>query len=588
MKLKLLFTTFLIGTCGIQAQDLHQSPWLWNAKAENSAVLENLPIGFKDQNNNYFVAGNFRGETTTIQGTTLQNTSEPSTNAMSIGDTYIAKFDSNGALSNVLHFSGSKYEQITSIAYDGGNHYFITGSFTGDIQIGNTTYVNTETYGSKVFLAKLTLDGTVVWVKEYPLYMGSGCLKYKNNHLYMAANYSYDQLPFEGLTLPMANYNPTIQNMDKNLVAKFDATSGAMIWASSSRYTGAYTSTSSDRIGAQMRSMTVDNNGNVYLAGDFFARSVTFGNITLNRTSSSNSNVFYVKYDNTGAVAWAKTATIGSTADAKMFDVEVDSANDVYLVGAVYNSTISFGGGVSLQFPGSYGGFMIKFDTSGNLVWARKGGISSDAAPSTGIGSSFYRRMHIDAQDNIYVGGSFYRYLNMSPSFVYNMGNDFYQFIAKYNKQGTVQACEIYMASPNGVGSFEVLNADPTDFTILGTASTDVQLNNMTIATNEKQVVYIAKTGESALSLSEFGTANFGAYPNPANETLFIKNKELLSDQAQFTVYDLNGRQIFNVKGTTVTDNGIDVSKLATGIYILGVEDAQQGIKEYQKFVKNK
>ncbi|UUC46139.1 T9SS type A sorting domain-containing protein [Flavobacterium cerinum] len=587
MKIKLLLTTFLIGACSIQAQELNQSSWLWSAKAENGMILEQLPLGFIDQNNNHFVVGNFRGETTTIQGTTLQNTSAPPVNNAIVGDTYIAKFDSNGALLNVLHFSGSKYEQITSIAYDGNNHYFISGSFSGDIHIGNNTFESTTANASKVFLAKVTLDGNVVWAKEYPLYMGAVYLKYKNNNLYMAANYAYDQFPFDGLTLPVAGYNPTIPDMDKNMVAKLDPVNGNQIWTSSSRYTGVYTSVSSDRIGAQMRSMTVDNSGNVYVTGDFFSRSVTFGNVTLNRTSNTNGNVFYVKYDNTGAVVWAKTATIGASSDAKMFDVEVDSENSVYLVGAVYNSTINFGGGTTLSFPGNYGAFMVKYNAAGNLVWAKKGGIATDQAPSTSLGSSWFKRLYIDAQDNIFVGGSFYRILNMSPDFTYDLGPNFYSFLAKYNKSGAVQACEIYQSAANGIGPMEVLNSDPNNFTILGTTSADLQLNNLTIETNQKQLVYIAKTGDSALGLAEFGTANFAAYPNPANDRLFIKNKEQLSDNALFTVYDLNGRQIFRLKGADIGEKGIEVSKLAAGIYVLGVEDAQKQIKEYQKFVKN-
>ncbi|MPT34369.1 MAG: T9SS type A sorting domain-containing protein [Flavobacterium sp.] len=194
----------------------------------------------------------------------------------------------------------------------------------------------------------------------------------------------------------------------------------------------------------------------------------------------------------------------------------------------------------------------------------------------------------MDAQDNIYVGGNFYRYVNLSPDFTYTIDNNFFNFIAKYNAQGTVQACEIYPAPANGSSNLKVLDSDPDNFTIISTASVDIQLNNLNIVTNDKQSVYIAKTGESALGLAEFGTANFAVYPNPASERLFIKNKEQLSDQAQIAVYDLNGRQIFKVTGATIGEKGIEVSKLAAGIYVLGIEDASQQLKEYQKFVKNK
>ena len=586
MRLKLLIATTLISFCGAHAQNFNQSQWLWSAVTENSGLQENQPQGFVDRYGNYIMLGNFRTDTATIQGTTIQNTSDAA--APVKGDAYIAKFDTNGVLLNVKHFSGSKYEQFAALAYDGNDHYYAIGSYNGNMQIGTTTLTNPNTYGDRSFIVKFTLDANPVWIKEFPEYMGGGYLQYKNNYLYLAANYSSDQLSFEGQTLPMANYAPTIQGMDKNLVAKFDANTGNLIWVSSSRYTGTTSSNMSDRIGAQMKAMVVDNNGNVYIAGDFLARSVTFGNITLNRSSSSNAGLFYVRYDNTGAVAWAKTATVGPSSDTKAYNLAVDSANNVYLVGMAYNSTINFDGTI-LQFPGNYGGYMVKHGTAGNLIWAKKAGISTDQAPGTNASSSSkFSRLYIDAQDNIYVGGNFYRYVNLSPDFTYTIDNNFFNFIAKYNAQGTVQACEIYPAPANGSSNLKVLDSDPDNFTIISTASVDIQLNNLNIVTNDKQSVYIAKTGESALGLAEFGTANFAVYPNPASERLFIKNKEQLSDQAQIAVYDLNGRQIFKVTGATIGEKGIEVSKLAAGIYVLGIEDASQQLKEYQKFVKNK
>ncbi|WP_177730608.1 T9SS type A sorting domain-containing protein [Flavobacterium inviolabile] len=586
MRLKLLFAMVCISALDMYGQALNQSEWLWNIKVENTSIIDSKPLSFVDKDNNYFMVGSFNGATTSIQGTTLQNTSLPAGTA-TVGDAFIAKFDENGTFLNVKHFGGSRLEIITSVDYDGDAHYYIAGVFNGTMDLGSGTVLeNLDPYATKTFIAKYTLSGTLVWSKVFDQYVGNGYVKYKNDKLYFAANYGYDQLSFDGVTLPVANYSPTIAGMDKNLVARFDASNGALQWVSSSRYTGPYTSISADRIGAQIRTMTVDNNGNVYIAGEFFSRSVTFGSITLNRTSSSNSNLFFVRYDNTGAVAWAKTAATSGGADSKVEDLAVDAANDVYLAGRVYNSSANFDGTI-LQFPGNYGGFLVKYNTAGSLVWARRAGISSDQAPTTGLSLSRLSKLHIDAQDNVYVGGSFYKYLNLAPNFVYNLSNQFYLLLAKYSKQGVVQSCEIYPCESNGVRDLKVLNSTADNFSVVSDLSIDFQLNNLPIAAEQKNRLYIAKRDVVTAGSEDFDKTAFSVYPNPATESLFVKGIETLDDQMQFSIFDFNGRKISKTEKQTVMEKGIDVSKLAGGVYFLRIEDAKGNVKQHSKFIKN-
>ena len=584
MKLKLLFTFLSIGALHTYAQGLNQSEWLWEVHVENTSIAGSQSLGFIDKNGHHFMVGNFNGTSTTVQGTTLQNSSIVTAPFKS--DAFIARFDSEGALMNVIHFEGSHSETITSVEYDGEDHYYISGDYKGTMKLNSTTVLeNQDLTASKTFIAKFNLSGQLIWSKVFDQYIGSTYLKYKNGYLYMAGNYAWDQLTFENTVLPEANYNPTIVGMDKNLVAKFAASNGNLVWVSSSKYTGPHTTVSSDRIGAQVKTLAIDNNGNVYIAGDFFAKSVTFGTVTLNRTSNTNANVFFVRYNSSGAVAWAKTATIGATSDAKVFDMGVDSANDVYITGIAYNSSINFDG-TSLQFPGNYGSFLVKYNTAGNLLWAKKGGISSDQAPGTGLGSSWFSKLYIDAEDTIFIGGNFYKYLNLGSGFVYNLEPQSYLILAKYNKLGAVQSAELYPYNPNSAANLKVLRSG-TDFSIISNVYGNLQLNNLNFSTNQINHLYIAKRKSQTASNEEFDARAYTVYPNPATDVLFIKDVENLPEQTQFEISDVSGKKIGRIQKKEAVLSGIDISGLSAGIYFLSIYDSTGNVKQYSKFIKS-
>ena len=584
MKLKLLFALISIGSLHSYGQELNQSEWLWGINVENTSITGSQSLGFIDKNGHHFMVGNFNGASASVQGTTLQNSSIATAPIKS--DAFIARFDENGTLMNVIHFEGSHSENITSIEYDGEDHYYISGAFQGTMKLNSSTVLENQDLSlSKTFIAKFNLSGQLIWSKVFDEYIGSTYLKYKNGYLYMAGNYAWDQLTFENTVLPEANYNPTIVGMDKNLVAKFTASNGNLVWVSSSKYTGPHTTVSSDRIGAQVKTMAIDNNGNVYIAGDFFAKSVTFGSITLNRSSNTNANVFFVSYNSSGAVAWAKTATIGATSDAKVFDMGVDSANDLYITGIAYNSTINFDG-TSLQFPGNYGSFLVKYNTAGNLLWAKKGGISSDQAPGTGLGSSWFSKLYIDAEDSIYIGGNFYKYLNLGPGFVYNLEPQSYLILAKYNKLGTAQSAELYPYNPNSAANLKVLSAG-TDFSIISNVYGNLQLNNLSLSANQITRLYIAKRKSQTASNEEFDAKAYSVYPNPVTDVLFIKGIENLSDQTQFEISDVSGKKIGGMQKKEAVQSGINVSDLSAGIYFLSIYDSTGKVKQYSKFIKS-
>src|ERR1019366_6599716 len=128
--------------------------------------------------------------------------------------------------------------------------------------------------------------------------------------------------------------------------------------------------------------VAVDHSGNVYLSG--FADSamnITSGGFQ-NNYGGGSLDAFLVKFNSQGQRLWA-TYYGGSGADFAA-SVAVDRWNNVYLAGATSSPTgiayngfqNTYGGGGGPVMPGD--GFLIKFDSSGNRLWATYYGGSGD------------------------------------------------------------------------------------------------------------------------------------------------------------------------------------------------------------------
>ena len=80
---------------------------------------------------------------------------------------------------------------------------------------------------------------------------------------------------------------------------------------------------------------------------------------------------------------------------------------------------------------------------------------------------------------------------------------------------------------------------------------------------------------EATLSTNTTTLPEISVYPNPVSETLFVKNAKM----ASFKIYDLAGKLVKN----GVYQNGIQVSTMQKGVYIIQITDGSKKITE--KFI---
>jgi len=159
----------------------------------------------------------------------------------------------------------------------------------------------------------------------------------------------------------------------------------------------------------EANSITTDASGNVYTTG-CFQGTADFdpSSNTTNHTSVGSRDIFIQKLDASGNLLWAKS--MGGSLNDKGLSITTDAYGNVYTTG-YFQGIVDFDPSSSyttnLTSAGGYDIFIQKLDASGNLVWAKAmGGSSQDEGTS----------ITTDASGNVYTTGYFRETADFDPS----------------------------------------------------------------------------------------------------------------------------------------------------------------------------
>lgn len=132
--------------------------------------------------------------------------------------------------------------------------------------------------------------------------------------------------------------------------------------------------------------MICDDDGNMYLTGSFDG-TVDFDPGTGTANKSGSDDLYIAKLDSNGNYVWVQVIG-GSGADIG-YKIRLDHAGDLIVCGS-YSSTVDFDPGPAIANLSNSGGkdaFFAKYDTDGNLKWAKKiAGTLDDEIYSMDIG----------------------------------------------------------------------------------------------------------------------------------------------------------------------------------------------------------
>ncbi|MCX7785844.1 MAG: SBBP repeat-containing protein [candidate division WOR-3 bacterium] len=156
--------------------------------------------------------------------------------------------------------------------------------------------------------------------------------------------------------------------------------------------------------------MTIDNSGNVYVAGSM-------------QTSSSNSRAQVIKYNTNGDTLWRWTDPYPGTFLERASSITVAPSGNVYICG--HTMRLNAGDYLIVKLNGQ----------TGDTVWLR-----TYDAPGSG-GYDFARRIVLDADENVYVTGYGAR-----------SGYGYYDIVTvKYNSNGAFQWEAFYDGGVTGI-----------------------------------------------------------------------------------------------------------------------------------------
>jgi hypothetical protein len=297
-----------------------------------------------------------------------------------------------------------------------------------------------------------------------------------------------------------------------------------------------------------------DYAGNVYIAGKY-EMTASFGGTKV--TCAGNHDIYIAKYNPAGVFQWVRTA--GGTGGDYARAIAVDSAGNSYVTGEI-ESTAKFGS-VSLTSHGSNDVFVVKYNTNGDLQWAKNlgGGIASDR----GLGIS-------ESKGNIFVTGTFQGKAYFPGStFLSSGGIDI--FIAKYNSTGDFQWIqraggtgndEAYAASNDSGGNVYITGYFSGTANFSGTSLISYGANDIFIAKYNPAggLLWVKKAGGTG---SDYG---MGIKVDNSNNVFLTGGFRLTSAFGSISIKGLNGDSDIFIARYTSSGEAVWVKKAGGNI----------------------
>jgi gliding motility-associated-like protein len=309
-------------------------------------------------------------------------------------DAFILKFTNNGNLLWATYYGGSVGEAGYSICIDSNGNVFVAGwtsSPNFPVQNAGTFFQGTSGGGIwDAFILKFDNSGNRLWATYYG---GSG-----KENAYTICTDPNGNVFVTGETnspsFPLQNAGTFFQGTfgggsNDAFILKF-TNNGNRLWAT-------YYGGSGSDIG---NSICTDTNGNLFVTGETASTNFPLQNAGtfFQGTSGGGSDAFILKFDNSGNRLWA-TYYGGSGTDYGI-SICIDSNGNVFVIGETASTNFPLQNAGTF-FQGTYGGgltdaFILKFDNTGNRLWASYFGGSGFEASGT------YDNIAIDNCNNIY------------------------------------------------------------------------------------------------------------------------------------------------------------------------------------------
>lgn len=331
--------------------------------------------------------------------------------------------------------------------------------------------------------------------------------------------------------------------------------------------------------------IVVDNNGSFYVTGAF-ADSTNVCNTTL-----TVGRGYLIKYDSLGICLWAKQ--FGNPDFTFGKEIGIDDNNNIYISGRFWE-TAQFDN-TTITAAGFEDGFIVKYDSSGNLQWVTRHSIMSD--------------MSVDDNGNIYLT----RYDFMEK--LNSAGQQIWSKVPDNSAGGKAIFADIYgniYASGNGNNGNLILGKYDANGFLQWTS----QIPPYVYGTNGSSYAYVPSaiitdgfgnvysTGQLAayaIFIAKISDNNFTTnipqlniedrlliFPNPTANTFNVVYASKEKGRLQINIRNITGQVIYSESVSQYQEEyrkAIDLSKQAKGVYF--IEVAGDKNKQVKRIVIN-
>lgn len=355
------------------------------------------PQGVELWKSTYNGPGNFFDKAYAI---TIDNQNNVYITGVSIGngtasDYVTIKYNSAGMQQWVSRYNGTgnAADECQSIAVDTNGYVVVTGFSEGVGTFYDYTTLKYDSLGNELWAERYDAATNYDWAKKVKI-STSGAIYVSGNSLVSGVGEVYQTLKYssDGNLLWWKRFNSALFGTDQVLDMTIDSQENIYVTGQSDANSGTgfdFATIKYDSAGNQLwvaryngganlldspRSIKVDYQGNVYVAGI---------------SHDSNYYFYYVtiKYDSNGNQLWIKTYDSPGNNDDLLTSLEIDASLNVYITGSAIDST-----GSSKDY------YTIKYDSLGNELW----NISYDGpAGQTDAPSSLV----VDSTGYVYVTG---------------------------------------------------------------------------------------------------------------------------------------------------------------------------------------
>jgi hypothetical protein len=283
----------------------------------------------------------------------------------------------------IYKIGGLTAESGSALALDIEDNIYDLTNFMGTVAVSNEI-VMTSNGNTDILVRKSSSFGALIWIKK----LGS-----------KGPDFGYDVIADNLGNVYVTGVFQDSLRLDDQVILTGDSRPTGFIITLNSNGDFVRSIKIGSTVSVNLKTITRDNAGNITVSGEFEGiLDADPSGETFNLESNGSTDIFYARYNASGAMVWAYS--MGSTGPEQVNKHVVDNQGNIYLVGDFRNRVNFFTGQVDfiVDPAGMSDCFVLKLTPNGHTNWVKGfGGIGMDS----GLGIT------TDPQGNVIVAGRF-------------------------------------------------------------------------------------------------------------------------------------------------------------------------------------